>query len=73
MRKKIVVWYIPAKNLYYYKLVSFRYRPYEVGVTNSYGHIVVLVIPNIKKLEFYKNTDFQFLGIDWESRKERRE
>lgn len=68
MRKKIVVWYIPAKNIYYYRIVSFHYRPYEVGVTNSYGHIIVLVIPNIKKLEFYKKITYEFPGIDWSSR-----
>lgn len=53
MRKKIVVWHNPKANIYYYRVVSFRYRPYEVGVQNQFGHVIVLVIPNIKKLEFY--------------------
>ena len=65
MRKKIVVWYNPHKKYYYYKIVSFHYRPYELGVTNSYGHVIVLVIPNIKKLEFYKTVPYVFYGIDW--------
>ena len=69
MRKKIVVWYNPFKNYYYYKIVSFHYRPYEVGVKNSFGHIIVLVIPNIKVLELYKVVPYHFFGVDWDSRK----
>lgn len=70
--KKIVVWCNPYKKEFYYKIVSFRYRDYRVGVVNSYGHFVILVIPNIKKIEFFKN-EFEFKGIDWDSYfKERR-
>lgn len=70
--KKIVVWCNPYKKEFYYRIVSFHYRDYKVGYINSYGHFIVLVIPNIKTLEFTKY-EFEFKGIDWESWKERRE
>lgn len=46
--KKYVVWYNPNKNTYYYKLIrSLYYERYDyiVGSQNSYGHIIVCVIP----------------------------
>lgn len=49
--KKIVVWYNPNKDIYYYRIIkSYFYERYNysVGSINNYGHIIVLIIP------FYK-------------------
>lgn len=45
--KKLVVWYNPNKNIYYYRFVRgifYESYSYDVGQTNSFGHIIVLVI-----------------------------
>lgn len=63
--KKIIVWCNPYKKEFYFKIVSHRYMDYRVGACNSYDHFIVLIIPNIKKLEFYQQ-EFSFKGIDWE-------
>lgn len=65
--KKIVIWYNPYKDYAYYKVVSFHYRPYRVGMTNAFGHVILLVIPNVKKLEFYKNTGYVWKGVDYDA------
>lgn len=44
---KIIVWYNPKKNIYYYKKVKGFYADYYVGYVNSYGHEVVLLIDNL--------------------------
>lgn len=64
--KKIIVWCNPYKKEFYYRITNFRYVDYRVGYINSYGHFIVLIIPNIKTLEFYQN-EFNFKGIDWDS------
>ena len=49
--KKLVVWYNPNKNTYYYRVVrGFFYERYEYkeGSINNYGHVIVLVIPVYK-------------------------
>lgn len=46
--KKLVVWYNSKNDTYYYRIVKTIYYEgyaYEVGSTNSYGHVIVLVIP----------------------------
>ena len=45
--KRLVVWYNPQKETYYYKIVrGFFYENYDyvVGAVNSYGHTIVLII-----------------------------
>lgn len=64
--KKIVIWCNPYKKEFYYKIVKHRYLDYRVGMVNSYGHFIVLIIPNIKYLEFYP-LEMEFKGIDWET------
>lgn len=55
--KKIVIWYNPYKDCFYYKIVSFHYYLYRPGLVNSYGHLCIFVIDNISKLEFYNRYD----------------
>jgi len=46
--KKIVVWYNPNKDIYYYKIVRgifYERYDYVPGSVNNYGHIICLVIP----------------------------
>ena len=50
--KKIIVWCNPYKREFYYKIVKHHYLDYRVGMVNSYGHFIVLIIPNIKNIEF---------------------
>ena len=42
--KKIIVWYNPNKEVYYYRVVKCNYVEYTVGFKNSYNHEIVLVI-----------------------------
>ena len=45
--KKLVVWFNPNKNEYYYRVVRgifYERYDYVVGAVNNYGHIIVLVI-----------------------------
>lgn len=56
--KKLVVWYNPTKNLYYYRVVRgifYEGYSYEVGAVNSFGHIIVLVISFNDLLLNYNN------------------
>ena len=41
----IVIWHNEKKDTYYAKMISGYYSNYEVGICNSYGHKIVLVIP----------------------------
>ena len=46
--KKVVVWFNPNKNVYYHKCIYCHYSEhytYEIGSLNSYGHIIVDIIP----------------------------
>ena len=51
--KKIVIWYKPKDNSYYYKIVRGCYCNYEVGYINRYGHVIILVIDIFKDI-YYK-------------------
>ena len=42
--KKIVIWYNPNKNIYYYRIVHGLYYDYKPGLKNNYNHEVILVI-----------------------------
>lgn len=44
--KTLVIWK-RKDNSYYYRFVSCTYRGYSEGDINSWGHIVILVIPGI--------------------------
>lgn len=54
---KLVVWYVPKKNSYYYKIVDGGYRKYYVGLKNSYDHEVIIVVDGIY-LSQYKVSKF---------------
>ena len=41
---KIIVWYNPNKNTYYYKKTKETYSNYYVGFKNQYEHEVVVII-----------------------------
>lgn len=41
---KLVIWFNPNKNVYYYKKIRGTYYNYSIGLKNQYGHVVVLVI-----------------------------
>lgn len=61
--KKLVVWYKPNQNTYYYRITKGLYHErydYKVGSYNSYGHKIVLVIP-IYKIELVKPPETSFL------------
>lgn len=45
--QKIIVWFNPHKNSYYYKMVKGTYANYEVGYTNSYNHKIIFIIDNV--------------------------
>ena len=54
--KKIVVWYNPNKDIYYYRIVRgifYERYDYVCGSINNYGHIIVCVIP-VYNIEFSK-------------------
>ena len=45
--KKIVVWYNPNKDIYYYRIVRgifYERYDYVPGAVNNYGHVIVVVI-----------------------------
>ena len=42
---KLVIWYNPNKDVYYYKKYVTLYQELKVGFKNGYGHEVCLVIP----------------------------
>ena len=44
---KLVVYHNVNKNTYYYKIISCYKFDHVVGYTNSYGHVIVLVIDKI--------------------------
>ena len=44
---KIVIWKKPD-NTYYYKVIKGHYIDYDIGYTNQYGHVIVLVIYNLE-------------------------
>lgn len=51
--KKLVIWYNPNKDIYYYRIVRgifYERYDYKEGSVNNYGHVIVLIIPiyNIK-------------------------
>lgn len=54
---KLVVWYVPKKNYYYYKIINGGYRNYHVGLKNSYDHEIIIVVDDIY-LEQYKVSKF---------------
>ena len=41
---RLVIWYNPNNNTYYYKFTKGCYYNYQVGLVNQYNHIVILVI-----------------------------
>ena len=51
MKNKIIVWYNPHKNSYYYKYVTGVYLDYKIGFTNLYDHVVILIIDDESILE----------------------
>ena len=44
---KIIVWYNPKKNIYYYKKIKGYYADYYIGYENSYGHKIILIIDDL--------------------------
>lgn len=48
---KLVIWFNPNKNIYYYRLIRGFYNNYAVGNKNQYDHVIVLVI----ELEYAKH------------------
>lgn len=42
--RKIIVYYNPNRDCYYFRTVRCYYRNYEVGEKNQYGHEVILII-----------------------------
>lgn len=42
MYKFLVVWFIPKKNVYYFKILKHNYNNYYVGYVNDYNHVVIL-------------------------------
>lgn len=50
MNRKIVVWYNPNKEQYYYKYVKGYSSNYFEGLINQYGHVIVLVIDGYVRL-----------------------
>lgn len=58
--KSLVVWYKPKSNVYYYKVVYNFFDKYYPGYTNSYGHVVILVI-NIYKELIHKDSMFKMV------------
>lgn len=51
MKNKIIVWYNPHKDSYYYRYVTGIYRDYQIGYTDSYDHVVILIIDDEKIFE----------------------
>lgn len=45
LSRLLAIWYNPNKDVYYYKFVRRFYQYYDVGSKNSFGHILVLLIP----------------------------
>lgn len=45
--KRLIIWFNPNKEIYYYKIVKVHYVDYFVGYENSYGHQVVLIIDDL--------------------------
>ena len=41
MYRYLVVWYIPNKKRYYYKILKHNYNNYYLGYVNDYGHILI--------------------------------
>ena len=41
---KLVIWFNPNRNIYYYRLIRGFYNNYVVGNKNQYDHVIVLVI-----------------------------
>lgn len=50
MNKKIVVWFNPNTNTYYYKHIYDTFNRYHVGYVNQYSHKVIIVIDIYKDL-----------------------
>jgi hypothetical protein len=55
---KLIVYHNLNDNTYYYKLVRGRYTKYYVGYINQYNHEIVLLIPDLKKVEFLKENHY---------------
>ena len=55
----LVVWR-KKENEYYYKRVKGYYANYDIGYTNQYGHVVILVIKdnNTPRYKFSFRTRF---------------
>ena len=47
MNRKIIIWYNPNKEKYYYKLVWGFYARYRIGYKNQYNHVVILIIDRV--------------------------
>lgn len=45
LNRKLIIWYNPKKDVFYYKIVEGFYQRYYVGYKNSYNHEVILIIP----------------------------
>lgn len=41
---RIIVWFNPQKNDYYYKVMQTYYNPYFKGYKNQFNHEIVLII-----------------------------
>lgn len=57
--KKIIIWYNPNKDTFYYKIVRGIYYEsynYEIGSVNSYGHIIKFIIPLNDVIDFKQRT-----------------
>lgn len=51
--KKLIIWYNPNKNIYYWKYVYNLFNKYYVGYTNQYNHKILLIIDIYKDI-YYK-------------------
>lgn len=63
MNKKIIVWFNPSKQQYYYRHIHDIFERYYVGYINQYNHEVILVIDIYKDL--IKKTPLKTKVINW--------
>lgn len=48
--KKIVVWYNPNKQIYYYRYIHDIFNRYFEGYVNQYSHKVIMTIDLYKEI-----------------------
>ena len=42
MYRYLVVWYVPKKKTYYFKILKHNYNTYRPGYINEYDHVCVI-------------------------------